>query len=649
VTTDGSSPYRPDIDGLRGLAVIAVVLFHAFPAVAPGGFVGVDVFFVISGFLITRIILGGLQDGTFAFSGFYARRIRRIFPALAIVLGATFAAGWFWLYADGFQRLARHIAAGVLFVSNLALWQENGYFDAAGDTKPLLHLWSLGIEEQFYLAWPLLMYAAWRLRISLGGLAASLAAASFLLNIYQTRSDLIGPFYSPLTRVWELLVGALLVFMTTAPWPAGVLRWLRVAPRLLPSADVRAAGGLALILLAVFSLDRASQFPRWLALMPVVGSALLLEAGPGSWLSRAVLSRPLLVSAGLISYPLYLWHWPLLSFGRIAMGETPSPGLRLVLVLASLVLAWLTFVWLETPVRFGRARTRAVPVLISTMGVILVGCAMTERTGGWPERRVNRSSQAGFLQYYDRMHRQGIAESYRAECDFMDWPTGGLRPSIAASCTSAGARETWLLWGDSYAQALSSGLRAIAPSGTAVAQVATSMCRPSLGDRDADIAGGRCPRANAFALERIAALRPAVVVLAQMENHLQTDWSALVDRLVALGVARVILVGPVPSWRPSLPEVVAAKYWDSPESRVSYGLEADRAESDRALAAKVGPIRHLTYASVINRLCNADGCVGVLPGSTERDLLSFDAGHLTPKGSVYVAKEVLRPLLERPR
>ena len=645
MTTAIAPGYRPDIDGLRGLAVIAVVLFHTFPAVAPGGFVGVDVFFVISGFLITRIIVDGLRNETFTFSGFYARRIRRIFPALAIVLAASFVAGWFWLYADGLQRLGRHSAAAVLFVSNFALWRESGYFDTASDTKPLLHLWSLGIEEQFYLAWPLLLYAAWRRRFSLVWLTATLAGASFLLNIYQTRTDLLGPFYSPFTRVWELLVGALLVFMVAEPWPAGAAAWQRLIPEWLRSANLRAVGGLALIGLAVFALDRTSLFPGWLALLPAAGAALLLSAGPGAWLNREVLSRPLMVVAGLISYPLYLWHWPLLSFGRIVLGETPPLGVRAILVLASVALAWLTFVWLETPVRFGRARQRAVPVLLSSMAVILIGGVITERTGGWPERSLNRSNRAAFLQYYDRMHKSGITDAYRAECDFMDWQTGDTRPAIAESCTAIGARQTWLLWGDSYAQALSPGLRAIAPAGTTVDQIATSQCRPSLGELDAEVAGGRCLRANAFALERITALRPAVVVIAQLDKHLQTDWLALSERLVALGVERVFLVGPVPRWRPSLPEVVAAHYWDSRASKVAQGLEPELAGIDRTLKARAEGIGSLTYLSVIDGLCDSDGCVGVLPGSTDRDLLAFDAGHLTPKGSVYVAETVLRPWL----
>jgi peptidoglycan/LPS O-acetylase OafA/YrhL len=646
VTTAGRPPYRPDVDGLRGLAVIAVVLFHAFPAIAPGGFVGVDVFFVISGFLITRIIVDGIHDGTFTFSGFYARRIRRIFPALALVLTTVLAAGWFLLHADALQRLGTHVAAGALFLSNFALWRESGYFDGDGETKPLLHLWSLGIEEQFYLAWPLTLYAAWRWRLSLGWVTAALAAASFLLNIYQTRIDLAGPFYSPFTRLWELLLGASLFFAMPAP-PAG-------APAAGPGGtawpwpNVRAIGGLALIAVAVLALDRTSVFPRWLALLPTVGAALVLSARP-AWLNRTLLSWPPLVGAGLISYPLYLWHWPLLSFARIAMSDTPPLGVRVLLVGVSVMLAWGTFAWLETPVRFGRARKHAVPALVASMALILLAGVLADRAGGWPERSINRGTRAAFLQYYERMRQRGIAGAYRAECDFMDWPTGNTRAAIDPGCTAAGPGETWFLWGDSYAQALSHGLRAIAPPGTAVAQVATSSCRPSLVDRDAEVAGGRCLRANAFALERIAALRPSVVVLAQVDRHVQSDWPALTARLVSLGVGRVVLVGPVPLWRPSLPEVVASHHWDAAGSRIAHGLDASVVESDRALREQTNGVPGLTYLSVVDKLCSADGCVGVLPGSSDRDLLAFDVGHLTPKGSVYVAEEVLRPLLGRPR
>jgi peptidoglycan/LPS O-acetylase OafA/YrhL len=202
--------YRPDIDGLRAIAVLSVVAFHAFPLRMKGGFIGVDVFFVISGFLISTIIFENLGKGTFSFTEFYARRVKRIFPALAVVLGACLIFGWLALLPDELNQLGKHIAAGAGFVSNLVLWGEAGYFDNAAETKPLLHLWSLGIEEQFYIVWPLLVWLAWKRKFNFLVLAAFLAFVSFALNIKGIKQDHIAAFYSPLTRFWELLCGALL-------------------------------------------------------------------------------------------------------------------------------------------------------------------------------------------------------------------------------------------------------------------------------------------------------------------------------------------------------------------------------------------------------------------------------------------------------
>jgi peptidoglycan/LPS O-acetylase OafA/YrhL len=175
--------YRPDIDGLRALAVLSVVLFHAFPEVLKGGFIGVDVFFVISGFLISTIIFTSLERGSFSFREFYARRIRRIFPALVLVLASSYVFGWFTLLADEYRQLGKHIAGGAGFISNLMLWTEAGYFDTSAETKPLLHLWSLGIEEQFYFVWPLLLCFAWKRKFNLFTIAIGVAVLSFALNL----------------------------------------------------------------------------------------------------------------------------------------------------------------------------------------------------------------------------------------------------------------------------------------------------------------------------------------------------------------------------------------------------------------------------------------------------------------------------------
>ena len=204
--------YRPDIDGLRAVAVLSVVAFHAFPRWMPGGFIGVDIFFVISGFLISTIIFENLEKNTFNFIGFYARRIRRIFPALLIVLIFSYAFGWIALLADEYKQLGKHIAAGAGFVSNFVLWGESGYFDNSSDTKPLLHLWSLGIEEQFYIVWPFVLWLAWKKRFNLLTLGILVWLTSFYLNIQGVKKDVVATFYSPQTRFWELFAGSILAW-----------------------------------------------------------------------------------------------------------------------------------------------------------------------------------------------------------------------------------------------------------------------------------------------------------------------------------------------------------------------------------------------------------------------------------------------------
>ena len=205
--------YRPDIDGLRALAVLFVLLFHAFPSLLPGGFVGVDVFFVISGYLITGLILRDLESGQFSLRHFYARRVRRIFPALCLVMAVSLGYGWLVLTAGEYQQLGRHVASGAAFLANFMFWREAGYFDNAADTKPMLHLWSLGIEEQFYMVWPPLLWLWWRRWRALSWLVIPLAGLSLGYSLHLAGRDLVADFYSPLTRFWELLLGAWLVYM----------------------------------------------------------------------------------------------------------------------------------------------------------------------------------------------------------------------------------------------------------------------------------------------------------------------------------------------------------------------------------------------------------------------------------------------------
>lgn len=368
-TQDGQHlNYRPDIDGLRAIAVLAVVGFHTFPKWVPGGFIGVDVFFVISGYLISTILFGNLENGSFSFIQFYSRRIKRIFPALILVLVSCFVFGWFALLADEYRQLGRHIAGGASFLSNFFLWNESGYFDKIADLKPLLHLWSLGIEEQFYIIWPLLLWMAFRYRVNFLALTIGIALISFAINLATVYSHPVTAFYSPLSRFWELLIGAILAYI--------VLFRQNWTIRLSKSKNPLSTIGLVPLITGIALLSKTTPFPGWQALIPTLGAALLIFAGPKAWFNQKILSNPLLVWFGLISFPLYLWHWPLLSFARITQGEVHWQ-VRLTLVVISIILAWATYILVERPIRFGghgKLKTIALIVLMIICGFVGYNC-----------------------------------------------------------------------------------------------------------------------------------------------------------------------------------------------------------------------------------------------------------------------------------
>ena len=378
--------YRPDIDGLRAISVLGVLVFHYFPALLPGGFVGVDVFFVISGFLIGGLIFDEVAHGKLDFAHFYGRRIRRILPALFVVLVGTYLAGWFILFPWEFRQLGTHLVAAALFVSNFALLRESGYFDAAFQTKPLLHLWSLAIEEQFYILWPLyvsLVFARRRLFVILTIALCVLSFAACVLLESKTVA-----FYSPLSRFWEILSGSLLAYAVRQPRLAGIT--------MAPWTRYLSVPGLVLIALAFWHTPE-KEFPGWSTLLPVAGAALVILSGPDGWLNRHLLSLRGLVFVGLISYPLYLWHWPLISYAWIVDGSAgydpvygngPTVETKLVLIAISVMLACLTYYLVERPIRFGAHRRIKTGVVAA--GLLFAGAVggLTVWSGGAPERTV---------------------------------------------------------------------------------------------------------------------------------------------------------------------------------------------------------------------------------------------------------------------
>jgi peptidoglycan/LPS O-acetylase OafA/YrhL len=439
--------YRADIDGLRAVAVLSVLVFHAFPAWLPGGFVGVDVFFVISGYLISGVLFQHPNRQVADLLDFYVRRIRRIYPALAVVMLSVLVLGWFTLLADEYDHVGKHMAGGAAFVANWVLWSESGYFDQASTLKPLLHLWSLGIEEQFYLIWPLALVVAMRFRWPLGTFTLMLLLASFGWNLWSHESRPVDAFYLPWARCWELLAGAWLAYAM------GPQSW-RPNPK---CAQYMAPVGLLLVVLAWALLDEASAFPGWWALMPVWGAVLIIAAGQEAWLNRHVLSHRVLVGIGLISYPLYLWHWPLISWLHITEGQPPSSAWLGLALAASFALAYATWRWVEKPLRFATSTTTAWALFLCVAGLGVMGWTVYAKNG-FPNRT---AAQAQVVYSGDHGHQA-----------FNEWLTQHTAP-----CTPNhffASAETWeghvrcrqsrpgpvdvALVGDSHAEHLFPGL-----------------------------------------------------------------------------------------------------------------------------------------------------------------------------------------------
>ena len=457
-----SLQYRPDIDGLRAIAILSVVFFHAFPGSVRGGFIGVDVFFVISGFLISTIIFKGLNQGAFSFGTFYARRIKRIFPSLIIVMVSCYAFGWLSLFGSEYQQLGWHIFGGSTFLSNFILWDEIGYFDAAAETKPLLHLWSLAIEEQFYIVFPLLAWLLWKRGFNFSVVICCAVLVSFFLSLKGTKEDASAVFYMPHTRFWELLSGCLLASVSIqrhdllAKVLKGGDKWLDFLFRRRWQfdacfEDVLSWLGLLLLVYGFWRIDKGSSFPGTWALIPIFGAVFIIAAGPKAWVNRRLLSNKVFIWFGLISFPLYLWHWPLLSFATIIETGTPSKEIRSAAVVVSILLAWVTYRFVEKPIRMGSVfdeKTKAVGLTFVLFCVGSLGY-VTEQYNGIP----SRASIRGFTD-----NQSELLRSVSVDKDCLSyWDKEGTPPQYCRIKNVGGSRVVAVV-GDSHAHVAFPGI-----------------------------------------------------------------------------------------------------------------------------------------------------------------------------------------------
>ncbi|HEX9946126.1 MAG TPA: acyltransferase family protein, partial [Allosphingosinicella sp.] len=575
------------------------------------------------GFLITGLILKERAERRFSYRGFYARRVRRIFPALILVLAVSCALAWLLYPAPDLERFGRDLAGSAAFAANFVFWERSGYFDAQPYARPLLHLWSLGVEEQFYIVWPLLLglLARWRRGPAAG--IALLGLLSFALNVRFSATDPSAAFYLPFTRAWEPMLGAALALVP-------------------PPASRRAVNGLSLagafLVGAAFILVREDGFPGWWALLPTLGAALLIGAGPAGWINSRLLSARPAVVIGLISYPLYLWHWVLICFGWSAGFEVLDwPG-RAALAGLAFPLAWATWRFIERPVREGR-RSSAPKLGLAMAALAVFGVAVWS-ANGLPGRPLPQEARRTFISSNRNALLEEAERQQRESCGF---EMG--RSRLAPHCLSTGAKGTWLIWGDSHARSVATGLRDHLGRGVALAQVTTAGCAPQIpGDAPEPKPWIReCGRSDRLALALIRRLKPGVI-LAQRSNHESRDWEDFARRLRAAGASDVVLLGPLPRWRRSLSQIVNTELWPAVPPYVGIDLDTEAVHSDRRLAARLRHAGDLRYVSMIGPLCGRSGCRATVPGEPAR-LMAIDYGHLSAAGSSYVARAIVAPQL----
>ncbi len=628
--------YREDIDWLRAIAVLAVVAFHFEAPAVFGGFVGVDIFFVISGYLITGIIASEVKDGTFSFAQFYERRVRRLLPALYAMVALTAIPSFHYLLTSERAEFFRSVAAVVTFTSNFFFWLQTGYFDHAAVEKPLLHTWSLAVEEQFYLALPLLLWTLLRFVRGRNALPVALAAltlASFALGIWLMRTDRSATafFMSP-PRAWEFLIGGLIA---TPGFP--VLRH---------ALAQNIARGIALVLLAIpiFSLRQGPGFPGFNALTPCIGAAMFIWSGIGVPTLERSRYSPMNVARffGQISYSLYLWHWPLFTFARFSKsGLVLDATDKLVLFALTVAISYVSWRYVEQPFRERRlAPTRGAAFRVAGVAsiVLLAGSA-----GGWFSSLIPSDADRAALQlesYNDYDYRP----LYRVGSCFE--PAGGV---LDESCLAlAPGKTNVLLWGDSLAAHYFHGLSRIAdPQSQNILQATQAACMPTF---NAAAQGTAACRDFATQMDSFFAThKPDLVILSAdwLEysrpprfDGMIADLRQTIAKLNASGIS-VVLLGPAVQFRSRLPSMLMRAHLRQVEPLADDFVLPDIFVLDRTMQAALPAHEKFSYLSVLDVVCPARQCPITIDGGIP---LAWDHAHLTAEGSVYVMGKVT-PLL----
>lgn len=486
--------YRLEVDGIRAIAVCAVIFYHAHLLGISGGFIGVDVFFVISGYLITSIISNDVSQGRFSLWNFYVRRALRILPALFVVLFATLPFAYLWLTPLAFKDFAQSLVGVLTFMSNVFFWLKTDYFDSDAALKPLLHTWSLAVEEQFYLVFPLafVFLTKWGARFVLPVLVL-VAILSFVLAVIGAPLWPAANFYLPFSRIWELLAGAVLAIYLGK---SGL-------PEKSPMVEIASLAGLALVIAPLWIIDDTMPFPSYVTLAPILGTVLLIATAVPQTIVGRILSTRLMVGIGLISYSLYLWHMPVFAFSRIRLGQEPTTAVYLGLIMACIGLAFASMKLVETPIRRS-TRTSRKPILLGlSFAAVLLGSigAVGHITQGMPQR------------FPAALSNQLAEARYARRCLWQDGRVPSTLPD--ANCSYGDGPEVILLVGDSVAASLAPALAdALDPAAYTLVQLTHGHCLPLQGLRRDHHGGLSCPQFLSSVIETANRTNPRGIILA---------------------------------------------------------------------------------------------------------------------------------------
>jgi peptidoglycan/LPS O-acetylase OafA/YrhL len=604
-----SHAYRPDIDCLRAFAVISVIGYHFDVPPFRSGFVGVDIFFVISGFLITRNISADVQSGTFSFAAFYQRRARRILPASFLMLTTVLGIGSLVLLPQTSVGLAEQALSVLTFSSNFLFWSQQGYFDSSAIAKPLLHTWSLAVEEQYYFLFPIAALSVFSLRRPLMlGCFATVTALSLFLCVRQTHSDQGAAFYLLPSRIWELGFGALLALEALPP-----LRGQR-------NRKVVCALAWALLAISVNASTSRTPYPGVAALLPCTGAVLLIWSNPS--LSKRTLraAKPLIV-IGLWSYSLYLWHWPVASLAHAVWGPPTWWAAKFALICSCAVLSIASYYLVERPMRHSTWQVNRG--ILSAAGIGLAAAsALIIAYAGFPfrfspeERHVARYLTADYSSVYETGRC-----FLRPQQHFKD---------LDPSCVTPIAVPNAFVWGDSHAAHLIAGLKHALPS-TDLLRATMAGCLPfdSYGETD------DCHAFNREVLAVVERTRPKVVIISA--NWTQTLFApeaktSLLDAIkrIAGAGSKVIVIGPSPQYADAVPNIYI--------SVEHFGLKSgNRLEPfvrpvDEFMKSLFDGASNVEYVSLLNLMCRGDDC----PLLALKAPIAWDEGHFTEEGSIWV-------------